>query len=79
MAKSADEMFRELGYTVATDTGTHRRYEKHIYANKLTIDFWITSSGCAFISEVNGMFTLFSGQEILACAQLIKEMEGGNA
>ena len=68
MAKTADEMFRELGF-VKVPTGDGRFYYEH-----LTKDIFI-DVGSRFSKYDERSRLEFTPEEILACAQLIKEME----
>ena len=71
MDKTADQMFQEAGYT-------EKRYEgsRLIYWNSQR-DTEIVCFLCGAYFEIfyKGELVCFSEKEILACAQLIKEME----
>lgn len=68
--KTADEKFRELGYTrINPVTAIARRYR-----NSVGKQIWIFPDGA--FAAFDGRKTGLTANEIFACAQLIKEMEG---
>ena len=68
--KTADEMFRELGYT---DKQVHG--ENISYHNEFFQQILISNKFC---NKTSGYYQeIFTVNEILACAKAIKEMEAG--
>lgn len=66
--KTADEMFGELGYHKETD----------VYGETIYVESYCVISFRAGMCQkiMNGNFERLTHKEILACAQLIKEMDG---
>ena len=66
--KSADEMFRELGYERVEDAENYATFE----GAGTRIEIWETGD-CSFTEYGKPVFA--TKEEILACALLIREME----
>ena len=72
LPKTADEMFRDLGYQ-PVETGYQREYRKtDPNGNKIKI---CVAHGNNMSMTCEGKAFWMIAEEILACAQLIKEME----
>lgn len=70
--KTADKMFRELGYERCKSPSWEVSYYRDKDMRKIIVDIanWTAS---AFML---GMHSYLTYKEILACAQLIRELEG---
>lgn len=76
--KTADEMFKELGYEIIyfKKPVVGSRWKKVESGTEYTIQVFPDNSCNKFINVYGaGSMDSFEPQEILACAQLIKEME----
>ena len=76
--KTAEEMFRELGYEKTLRSVVEISKEEVSYANRI-FEIGISSSEVYKFNHIIREFAAFTPKEILACAQLIKEMEASNA
>ena len=68
VGKTADEMFQEIGYYKKETDGYNIRYK-----NEFHEDIFINDNFCTKLC--GDMHEVFTTNEVLACAQLIKEME----
>lgn len=69
--KTADEMFRELGYEIYKSPPWAVSY----YRNKDNRNIFLDMAGRTISVFMHGVRTHMEYNEILACAQLIREME----